>query len=45
VNKYNFAALIGLLLLAYGLYMIYHPLALIIPGTLLIIAGIMGARP
>lgn len=45
VNRYDFAALSGLILTAVGLYMIYPPLALIVPGVFLVVAGVLGSRP
>jgi hypothetical protein len=45
LDRYDLVSLLGLALMAIGLYMVYAPLALIIPGALLIVAGVMGARP
>jgi len=44
VDRYDAVSLIGLFMLAYGLYLVYVPLALIVPGAFLIVTGTMGAR-
>lgn len=45
VDKYDLISLTGLILTAVGLHMIYPPLALVIPGVLLMVVGAWGARP
>lgn len=42
---HDLISLTGLLMLAFGLYLISPPLALIVPGALLLAAGVIGARP
>lgn len=44
MDRFDFISLIGLALLAAGLYLVYEPFALIVPGVLLIVAGTLGAR-
>ena len=41
-DKYDAIALLGLLLLTSGVYFVFAPLALIVPGALLILFGVVG---
>lgn len=42
IDGYDLVALIGLLLLAVGCWLVYEPLALIVPGLLLLAFGVIG---
>lgn len=44
MDRFDIVALIGLALLAAGLYFVYWPLALIVPGVVLFGVGALGAR-
>lgn len=44
MDSYDGLALIGLILLTVGVYFVYAPLALIVPGVALLISGIYGGR-
>lgn len=44
MDKFDVVFLLGLLLIAVGLYFVYWPLALIVPGCVLLILGIWGAK-
>lgn len=44
MDRFDFIALLGLLLLAGGLYFVYPPAALIVPGAVLLLVGALGAR-
>ncbi len=37
-------ALVGLVLVGVGLWFVYWPLALIVPGVVLVLVGLFGAR-
>lgn len=43
MDRFDLLALIGLGLLSTGLYLIYPPLALIVPGCFLLLIGLLGA--
>lgn len=43
MDKYDLFALLGLGLIATGLAFVYWPLALIVPGVLLLTLGVVGA--
>ena len=43
MDRYDVMVLLGLGLLAGGLWWIYPPLALVVPGALVLIAGVVGA--
>lgn len=43
VDRADVLAAVGLLLLAAGLYLVYAPLALIVPGALLLLVAGAGA--
>jgi hypothetical protein len=44
IDRYDIAAIVGLALVTIGVYFIYEPLALIVPGLLLLAFSIIGAR-
>ena len=44
MDRFDILALLGLLLLAAGLYFAWPPLALIVPGALLFVVAMVGAR-
>lgn len=44
MDRFDFLALVGTGLLAGGLVPVYWPLALIVPGVLLVAIGLLGAR-
>jgi len=44
LDRNDVVALLGLLLMAGGLVFVYWPLALIVPGALLVALGVTGAR-
>jgi len=44
MDRFDVMAVLGVALLSGGGYFIFPPLALLIPGIALIIAGILGAR-
>lgn len=43
MDRYDLLTLIGLILLAGGLYLVYPPMALIVPGVVLVTVGVIGA--
>lgn len=43
MDRYDLLTLIGLALLAGGLYLVYPPMALIVPGVVLVAVGVIGA--
>ena len=45
IDRYDVVALLGVLLITGGCYLVYPPLALIVPGVLLLVLGLLGARP
>ena len=44
MDKYDFVTLFGLILVAAGLYFVYWPLALIVPGVVFVVIGVIAAR-
>lgn len=44
MDRWDGLAGVGLVMVGVGLWFIYWPLALIVPGALLVIVGVMGAR-
>ena len=43
VDRYDWLATVGLVLLAVGLVWVWWPLALIVPGVVLLAIGVIGA--
>ena len=44
MDRWDVVALVGLGLVGAGLWFVYWPLALIVPGAVLVVVGILGAR-
>lgn len=44
MDRWDIMALVGLVLVGVGLWFVYWPLALIVPGVVLVIVGLFGAR-
>lgn len=44
MDKWDLIALAGLAMVGVGLYFVYWPLSLIVPGAGLVVLGVMGAR-
>ena len=44
MDRWDVVALVGLVMVGAGLWFVYWPLALIVPGAGLVVAGILGAR-
>lgn len=42
IDKFDIIALGGLILLTIGVFFVYEPLALIVPGVLLLCFGVVG---
>lgn len=43
MDRYDAFTVAGLVLLAFGLYWIYAPLAAVVPGVFLVVVGVVGA--
>lgn len=43
MDRWDWIALVGLALVAAGLWFVWWPLALIVPGVVLLVVGIVGA--
>jgi len=44
MDRWDVMALVGLALVGVGLWFVYWPLALIVPGIGLVVIGVLGAR-
>lgn len=44
MDRWDGIALVGLVMVGVGLWFVYWPLALIVPGVGLVAVGVMGAR-
>lgn len=44
MDRWDMIALVGLALVGVGLWFVYWPLALIVPGVVLVGVGLFGAR-
>ena len=44
MDRWDVMALAGLVLVGVGLWFVYWPLALIVPGVVLLVVGLVGAR-
>jgi hypothetical protein len=44
MDRFDLISIIGLALVTAGSYLVYEPLALIVPGVLLLLFGVSGAR-